>query len=494
MNQPLLEGAASPEVITINRARAFRRGRYGVGMTDFLCLIWSVAGAQVLRFGADNLSAEARGVPYILLGGAIAVCWWVVLGLCGSRDVRVMSDALEEFRRISVSAIWTFGLIAIGSYLLRLDIARAYVAISLPLGLIALLFARTIMRARLAGQRRLGLELRRVMLLGSPDSVNHLCTQLTEAPEAGYLPTSVYISTSHFEEKDLALPDSVAIFKGTNSTSAVIDAIVAAEVDMVIFSNGAPIAPRVLRELGWQLSARDISMVVAPALTDVAGPRIHTQPVAGLPLIHVTTPKLDGFRGALKRGFDLVGSSLIILLLSPVLLGVALAVRLSSPGPVLYSQVRIGQGGEPFKMYKFRSMVTNADSMLGDLLRAQGSDGKPLFKVENDPRITKVGGVLRRYSLDELPQLFNVLLGSMSLVGPRPQREAEVALYDDYAHRRLIVKPGMSGLWQVSGRSNLTWEQAIRFDLYYVDNWSLLGDLIILAKTFKAVVAKDGAV
>jgi lipopolysaccharide/colanic/teichoic acid biosynthesis glycosyltransferase len=175
------------------------------------------------------------------------------------------------------------------------------------------------------------------------------------------------------------------------------------------------------------------------------------------------------------------------LLLSPVLLVVALTVKLTSPGPIFYRQERIGRGGKPFGMIKFRSMIVNADAQLATLLEQQGTSDKPLFKVTDDPRITPVGRFIRKYSIDELPQLFNVFLGEMSLVGPRPQRPAEVALYDDIAHRRLRVKPGMSGLWQVSGRSALSWEDALRLDLYYVENWSLASDIIILFRTFKAV-------
>ncbi|MDQ0100641.1 exopolysaccharide biosynthesis polyprenyl glycosylphosphotransferase [Paenarthrobacter nicotinovorans] len=265
-------------------------------------------------------------------------------------------------------------------------------------------------------------------------------------------------------------------------------------MDAVAISAGANIHPKDLRKLGWELAARDIGMILAPALTDVAGPRIHTQPVAGLPLIHVSTPKLTGGKKVAKRTFDIVLAGSLLVMLAPLFVVLALLVRITSPGPVFYRQARVGLRGTTFHMMKFRSMRVNADSELEALLKAQGSDSRPLFKVENDPRITPLGRVLRKYSLDELPQLLNVLGGSMSLVGPRPQRDGEVALYDDAAHRRLYVSPGMSGLWQVSGRSNLSWEESIRLDLYYVENWSLMGDVIILFRTFKAVFVSTGAV
>jgi exopolysaccharide biosynthesis polyprenyl glycosylphosphotransferase len=228
---------------------------------------------------------------------------------------------------------------------------------------------------------------------------------------------------------------------------------------------------------------------VAPALTDVAGPRIHSRPAAGLPLVYVEFPTLDGYKRFAKRTFDIVGATVLILLALPLLLGTVIAIKIDGPGPILYRQTRIGLGGREFGMIKFRSMVADADDQLASLLDLQGTTDQPLFKVTNDPRITRVGHFLRKHSIDELPQLFNALRGEMSLVGPRPHRLAEVALYDETAHRRLLMKPGMSGLWQVSGRSSLAWEDSLRLDLYYVENWSFTQDVQILFRTIRAVVA-----
>jgi exopolysaccharide biosynthesis polyprenyl glycosylphosphotransferase len=247
-----------------------------------------------------------------------------------------------------------------------------------------------------------------------------------------------------------------------------------------------------INDLSWRLDPGQ-QLVVAPQLVGVAGSRIHTRPVSGLPLIHVETPSYDGPKRFAKRAFDLVLGLGLLFLLWPLFLVTAIMITLTSRGPVFYGQERIGLSGEPFTMLKFRSMVTDADAHLAKLLAEQGTDGTPLFKVKDDPRVTRVGRVLRRYSIDELPQLLNVIRGDMSLVGPRPQRDGEVRLYDTKAGRRLVVKPGMSGLWQVSGRSNLSWEDAIRLDLYYVENWSITNDIIILLRTARAVVAADGA-
>jgi exopolysaccharide biosynthesis polyprenyl glycosylphosphotransferase len=252
------------------------------------------------------------------------------------------------------------------------------------------------------------------------------------------------------------------------------------------------LTPRGIRELSWGLDGGRQHLIVAPSLTDIGGPRIHTRPVAGLPLIHVEMPRYEGRKLFTKRGFDIAGSAVLLLVLSPVLLVLAVVVALTSPGPVLYRQERIGLNGNPFHMLKFRSMKEDADAELAGLLAAQGRDNEPLFKVQNDPRVTPIGRVLRKHSLDEFPQLLNVLRGDMSLVGPRPQRDGEVALYDDAARRRLLLKPGMSGLWQIGGRSTLSWEDSIRLDLYYVENWSIVGDLVILWRTLKAVLAPGG--
>ena len=226
---------------------------------------------------------------------------------------------------------------------------------------------------------------------------------------------------------------------------------------------------------------------------DFSGSRIHVRAVAGMPLMHLEEPQYAGAGSWPKVAFDRAFALGVILVFSPLLLAVAVAVKSTSAGPVFFRQRRIGLDGQAFDMLKFRSMRVGADEELGALLKAQGTSDEPLFKVKQDPRLTKVGSFIRRYSIDELPQLFNVLRGDMSAVGPRPQVAAEVELYDDRAFRRLTVRPGMTGLWQVSGRSDLSWEDSIRLDTYYVENWSLTGDLIILWKTVRAVFGSSGA-
>ena len=272
------------------------------------------------------------------------------------------------------------------------------------------------------------------------------------------------------------------------SVNAVDRAITETRADTVVITSTEDLPPNKVKEISWGLEAGKQHLVLALNIVDIAGPRIHTRPVAGLPLIHVETPRFTRAQRTLKRTFDVVAASVAIIFFSLVLVAVALTVKLTSPGPVLYRQERIGLDGKPFSMLKFRSMTVGADAELAKLLEEQGTSTQPLFKVTNDPRITPIGRFIRKYSLDEFPQLFNVLGGSMSIVGPRPQIAAEVALYSDAARRRLLARPGITGLWQVSGRSSLTWDQAVRLDLYYVENWSLMGDISILLRTARAVV------
>jgi exopolysaccharide biosynthesis polyprenyl glycosylphosphotransferase len=308
---------------------------------------------------------------------------------------------------------------------------------------------------------------------------------------AGYLPIATYLPGTvpgTTVDTELALPN----FGHEPSVEFILNAIRESHPDAVALSSGVPLPPRVIRELGWAFADMQVKLIMAPALTDVAGPRIHTQPVAGLPLIHVSTPNLGSGQRILKRSFDLAGAVVLLVALSPVLLVVAGVVRLDSQGPVFFKQQRVGAGGQHFKMFKFRSMVVDAETKL-DALKAQSEGNGIMFKIKADPRITRVGSFLRRYSLDELPQLFNVVNGTMSLVGPRPPLPSEVELYQSHVRRRLMVRPGLTGLWQVSGRSLLSWDDTVRLDLYYVENWSVAGDIAILLKTFRAVIARQGA-
>lgn len=461
-------------------------------LVDAFVVVWAVGGAFGVRFGFDDLSdGQRRDLNYLAVSIVLTIFWWIMLEFWGTRDSLVLGAGSEEYKRVIAASAWLFGFVAVISYAFRIETARGFVGLAFPAGVFGLLVGRWVVRQHLSLARRHRKSTSRVLIIGGPDSAEHLVRSLQSAPAAGYLPVAAHLPGAAIDSKREFL---VPITGVENGFADILDMIVRTNVDAVAISAGVNLHPRDLRRLGWELAARDIGMILAPALTDIAGPRIHTQPVAGLPLIHVSTPKLTGGKKVAKRTFDIMVAALLVLALSPIFILLALLVRFTSGSPVLYRQERIGLRGTTFDMLKFRSMKTGADAELSQLLADQGTNDVPLFKIENDPRITPIGRILRKYSLDELPQLFNVLGGSMSLVGPRPQRQGEVALYDDDAHRRLYVSPGMSGLWQVSGRSNLSWDESIRLDLYYVENWSLMGDIVILFKTFKAVFGSTGAI
>jgi exopolysaccharide biosynthesis polyprenyl glycosylphosphotransferase len=292
-------------------------------------------------------------------------------------------------------------------------------------------------------------------------------------------------------------PDGVAQLASTGvpvegDLDAVVDVVRAHHADAVAVTSASETAALYLRRLSWQLEGSGIELLVSPGLVEIAGPRLHVRPFVGLPLLSIEEPDFSGWKRVLKGALDRVGAALVILLIAPVLLVIALAVRCTSPGPVLYRQERVGAHGRRYTMLKFRSMAVGAEARVQEL-QARNEGHGLLFKLRDDPRVTPVGRWLRRFSLDELPQLFNVLTGSMSLVGPRPPLPHEVEHYDSSIRRRLLVKPGLTGLWQISGRSDLSWEESVRLDLRYVENWSLALDLLILWKTAAAVIRSRGA-
>jgi exopolysaccharide biosynthesis polyprenyl glycosylphosphotransferase len=262
--------------------------------------------------------------------------------------------------------------------------------------------------------------------------------------------------------------------------------------DTIAMSSGDTLGHNGLQRLSWRLEGTGIKLLVAPNAADLAGPRILVRPVAGLPLLHIEEPEFHGRQRAVKECIDRLGAGLLLLIASPALAVIAAAALISQGRPILYRQERVGRHGDHFTIHKFRTMHNGADRQLINLAHLNLHDGE-LFKIREDPRVTPLGRRLRRYSLDELPQLWDVLRGSMSLVGPRPPLAREVENYGDDARRRLLVKPGITGLWQVSGRSDLAWDETVRLDLHYVENWSVALDLSLLWKTLSAVIRPQGA-
>ncbi len=464
-----------------------------LSITDLLVLIWVVFGVQIAWFGFDSGDLAVRSsdlaVSYTSVSVILILSWMAVLSIYGTRTDRVLGTGFDEYKLIVGASVRLFGLLAIVAFLFHIDVARGYILLAFPLGIVVLVFSRWMWRQWLVAQRARGQYTSRVILVGTQESSARIAGELTTRLGAGYLVVGACVTAG---PADSYLPDStVPVLGGIDDVHTALDSLGA---DTVIITSSDAISPQRMRELSWSLEPGRHHLIMVPRLIDVSGPRIHTRPVAGLPLIHVETPRYEGRTLFTKRAVDIIASTLLIVCLSPVLAGIALAVKLSGSGKVLFYQERVGINGRHFHMIKFRSMVADAEARLADLQDTKRTAGNSvMFKMPDDPRVTRIGRFLRRFSLDELPQLFNVLRGSMSLVGPRPPLRSEVDEYAHHVHRRFLVKPGITGLWQVSGRSNLSWDDTVRLDLYYVENWSLVGDLVILWRTAKAVLARDGA-
>jgi exopolysaccharide biosynthesis polyprenyl glycosylphosphotransferase len=493
--RPQQEAARRPTSKSDWRRKYVARMRW----SDALALFVAMVGTQLVRFQMENAGLHLGSdfsIPYWIVGIVLGFAWWLHLELRGARDVRLIGYGLEETRQVANTTLVLFSAVAIVSFAFNIPTARSYVLIALPLGIGLLILGRFIVRDRLIKERYRGESVSRTLVVGRVASVAELVESLRKNPDSGFDTTAVYtpstVKTLPPEIQRVQLPHNALARGERPSVEGIIDACRQHGIQTVVLSSNVPLSTREIRQLSWLLTDERIRLVMDTGLTDIAGPRIHMQQVAGLPLIHVATPRMSRGAALVKRSMDVLGSAAALIVLSPVLAVLALIIKKHDGGPVFYAHERIGVDGQRFKVLKFRTMRTDAAQMLPQLLAESG--GKALlFKVKNDPRITKPGHWLRRFSLDELPQFVNVLRGDMSLVGPRPQIQAEVDEYDKYMHRRLRVKPGITGLWQVSGRNNLDVEQSVRLDLYYVENWSPLLDTLILARTFKAVVAKDGA-
>lgn len=464
-----------------------------VALTDTLVVSLALTISYLLRYGVEGRELEiglagqvSFVVEYLTMAIMLGISWLFLLSLADTRNPKQLDNGVVEYVRVINATLLTFGLLAIVGFSVRAQVGRGFLLIALPLGLALLLITRGLWRRKMQRNRAQGLCMYRTLVVGEWEKVAHVSREIQAAGNHGFDLVGAVTAGGTQQDTVLELPV-------LGDYERLLEVVDAKAVDNVIITSADALTPAQMQQIGWELESRQVDLIVAAALTDIAGPRIHVRPVSGLPLIQVDYPTFTGRKYFLKRLFDIVGSIMLIILLSPVMLAVALAVKLTSPGPIFYSQERVGLDGKPFPMFKFRSMVVGADDQLKKLLEKQGTADKPLHKIEDDPRITPVGHFIRKYSLDELPQFFNVFLGTMSLVGPRPQREAEVALYAPHHHRRLFVKPGVTGLWQVSGRSDMDWEDAIRLDLYYVENWSLTGDIVILWRTIGAVLNPEGA-
>jgi exopolysaccharide biosynthesis polyprenyl glycosylphosphotransferase len=454
---------------------------------DALLLAAATAAAMLGRQGLPFFDARDDVSSFVLLAaGPLLVGWLAMLRGVGGYAREVFGAGTEEYKRVVRASLLSAGLVGIGCYLTSFPLSRGFFLLAFTIGtpllvLGRLTLRRVIQRAKVSGHLR-----EKLIIAGDPTHVDEVAAVLRRESWLGYTVLGALTAPGvHATETPAGIP-----VLGHTDASADVVRHQAAEV--ILFTEGAFGTCKELRRATWELEGLPVQAIVVPSLTDVSSQRLKVRPVAGLPLVHLESCRsLHAARWA-KRAFDVLGALCMLVVLTPLMTATALAVKLHDGGPVLFRQTRIGRDGLPFDCLKFRSMVVDAERLRGALMPS-GAGNAVLFKMSHDPRVTGPGRWIRRFSLDELPQLWNVVRGQMSLVGPRPPLPDEVARYEEDMLRRLRVRPGMTGLWQVSGRSDLSWDDTVRLDLYYVDNWSMVQDLAILARTLRAVVGSQGA-
>ena len=448
-------------------------------VVDLGCATAAVFMAVQVRFG-NNITDT-----YVALSLALPVLWIVALWLAGGYDVRFIGTGSDEFRKVLNAGVGLTAAIALFSYAINLELSRAYVVIALPSVTLFDLIARYVIRKRLHKQRASGRYMLSVVAVGHESAVAGLVRELQRDPYHGLMVVGACVA----RPTDCDAVAGVPVYGGLDEVP---DAVRAFGADTVAVLACPEMDGIKLRSLAWELEKTGTDLCVSPALLDVAGPRTTIRPTAGLTLLHVDHPQLSGLRLVFKDLFDRCFAAFALILLSPLLVFLGMTIWLHDGGSALFTQTRVGKDGRVFRIYKFRTMVVDAEQRRTELLESNDTDGV-LFKLRKDPRITSVGVHLRRWSIDELPQLLNVFLGDMSLVGPRPALPEEAKEYAEHVHRRLVVKPGITGLWQVNGRSDLSWDESVRLDLRYVENWSFALDLQILWKTTSALIHGSGA-
>ena len=452
---------------------------------DFFMVSVASVLAIVLRntlpMFTDDSQAQALIAPVALL---TIPTWLLLLMAFGAYSIDQLGAGVREYKSILVPSLVLAAIVAQAAFLFRYSVSRGYYVMLIVFGTALLLIGRYAARRLLQYARRHGRLQTRTLLLGHARQIDALVTVLRREAWTGYGPVGA-LTPNREPVRSADLP----ILGTPDDVRAV---AVETRAHAIVFAEGSFGSSVEFRRLAWELEDSQLQLIVAPTLADISAERLDVRPVGGLPLVFVERPQAIEASRWVKRVFDLVGAAFSLILATPAMIIAAIAIKLEDRGPILFRQERTGRHGIAFGCYKFRSMVTNAEELKATLAGQNESDGV-LFKMANDPRITRVGRFIRRFSIDELPQLFNVLAGQMSLVGPRPALPSEVSQYSDDVARRLHVRPGMTGLWQVSGRSDLSWEETVRLDLYYVDNWSLLQDLNILAKTAGAVLRPNGA-
>jgi exopolysaccharide biosynthesis polyprenyl glycosylphosphotransferase len=449
-------------------------------LLDLLAVTVAGVTGFVLRW-AIPYSVEINNLSYVSLVLVVIVAWMIVLVLRGAYDTRILGVGSEEFKRVVSATATVFGAVAIVVFALKLDLSRGFVLITFAVGFALLLTERWALRSWLRHERRYGNYLHRTVVVGAEPARTEIVDLLDRDPVAGFT-----VVDEIFEPPIDVDPDGLDQW-----LDEVMTRISLADADTVAVAGSPALGQQVVQRLSWRLEGPRVDLLVAPNVGDIAGPRVTMRMAADLPLLHLDEPHLTGPKRAIKRTLDVVFGALLFLVFLPFMVVAAIATKLSSRGPIFYFQERVGRGGQIIRVAKIRTMYVGSDQKRDEIIG--DPDGEILDRYRKDPRITPVGRVLRRWSIDEMPQVVAVIAGSMSLVGPRPVLVDEMPLLGDADHRRHLTKPGLTGLWQVSGRKTVDWDERMRLDLDYVENWSPALDLVIVAKTVKAVVVGDGA-
>jgi exopolysaccharide biosynthesis polyprenyl glycosylphosphotransferase len=449
-------------------------------LLDMLAVTVAGVVGFILRW-AIPYSVEINNWSYVSLVVVVIVAWMIVLVMRGAYDTRILGVGSEEFKRVVAATATVFGAIAIFVFALKLDLSRGFVLITFAVGIALLLTVRWSLRAWLRHERRYGHFLHRTIVIGVDPSMTDVVDMLDRDPVAGFTVVDV-VDEPHADVSGDALDSWL---------DEVMTRISLQDADTVAVAGSPALGQQVIQRLAWRLEGPRVDLLVAPTIGDVAGPRVTMRMAADLPLLHLDEPHLTGPKRAIKRTLDIIAGVLLFLLFLPFMIFAVIGTKLTSRGPIFYFQERVGRGGQIIQFPKLRTMYVGSDQMRDEVI------GKPdeaiLDRYRRDPRITPFGRFLRRWSIDEMPQVINVIGGSMSLVGPRPVLVDEMPLLGDADHRRHLTKPGLTGLWQVSGRKTVDWDERMRLDLDYVEHWSPALDLVIVAKTIKAILVGDGA-
>ncbi|HET9258407.1 MAG TPA: sugar transferase [Pseudonocardiaceae bacterium] len=481
--QPVDDAAvpASPLPTVVPRPRWQLRYARWAAVSDLAAMAGSL--------GLHKWWGDSSGTEHfrIIFGITLIVLAAGALSLARAWDPAVLGQGSHELNRLLRAHIGLAALLGLIGFALKLPPVRPYLFGVSPLAFALAASARLVMRKVLHRRRRNGSCLHEVLAVGTEEAVAALIARTRRAPHNGWVVTAACTPAGAVTGGG----DSILGVPVVGDLDSIAKIALVGQHRVVSVAHAPGWSSQRLHHLAWDLEGTGVELVVDPGLMEIAGPRLHVAAVDGQPLLRLTEPAFTGLPRAAKAVCDRLGAGLLLLIIAPVMIAVTVAIA-ADGGPVFYRQRRVGRAGKPFSMIKFRSMVVNADQLRAGLEEINEGSG-PLFKLRNDPRVTRVGRFLRKYSLDELPQLFNVLGGSMSLVGPRPPLPEEIASYCRSAHRKLLVKPGLTGLWQISGRSDLSWEESVRLDLRYVENWSLTLDLLIIWKTIGTVMKGTGA-